>query len=128
MNLKEAIKIHNELCNKEEIKKYDEACRILCQTMDDCKPKKVYYKSSKTKDYYIELPYRELTVNAEGRFIYRKHYYSCSYKYINKGKYSGGNYCLSLNKSNTREKIESFIDKEIAEDNLKVGGEDESTR
>lgn len=92
--------------------------------MGDCKPKKVYYKSSKTKDYYIELPYRELTVNAEGRFIYRKHYYSCSYKYINKGKYSGGNYCLSLNKSNTREKIESFIDKEILKDNEELlGGE-----
>lgn len=125
MNLKEAIKIHNELCNKEEIKKYDEATIILCEKMRNCKPKKVYYKSSKTKDYYIELPYRELTVNAEGKFIYRKHYYSCSYKYINKGKYSGGNYCLSLIKSNTKEKIEDFIDEEIVKDNLKVGGEDE---
>ena len=31
MNLKEAIKIHNELCNKEEIKKYCEALHIVCE-------------------------------------------------------------------------------------------------
>ena len=30
MNLKEAIKIHNELCSKEEIKKYCEALHIVC--------------------------------------------------------------------------------------------------
>ena len=119
MTIREAIKIHNELCDKEEIKKYDEAVRILCNKMSNCKPKKEYYKSSKTKDYYIELPYRELTVNGKGKFVYIKHYYSCSYKYINNSKYSGGNYCLSLNKSNTREKIEEFIEREIAKDNEK---------
>ena len=31
MNLKEAIKIHNELYSKEEIKKYCEALHIVCK-------------------------------------------------------------------------------------------------
>lgn len=60
MTLREAIKIHNELCNKEEIIKYCDALHIICKKMRECKPKKEYYKSSKIKDYYIELPYREL--------------------------------------------------------------------
>lgn len=118
MTLKEAIKIYNELCIKEEIKKYDEALHILCNKMKDCKPKKEYYKSSKTKDYYIELPYRELTVNSKGQFVYKKHSYSCSYTYKNKGKYSGGNYCLSKCNRN-REYITNFIEREILEDNSK---------
>ena len=42
MNLKEAIKIYNELCNKEEIKKYCEALHIVCEKMQNCKPKKEY--------------------------------------------------------------------------------------
>mgnify|MGYP005945784359 FL=1 len=40
MNLKEAIKIHNELYSKEEIKKYCEALHIVCEKMQNCKPKK----------------------------------------------------------------------------------------
>ena len=40
MNLKEAIKIHNELCNKEEIKKYYEALQIVCEKMQNCQHKK----------------------------------------------------------------------------------------
>lgn len=117
MNLREAIKIHNELCDKEEIKKYCEALHIVCEKMQNCKPKKEYYKSSKIKDYYIELPYRELTIH-NGKAVYEKHNYSCSYTYKNKGKYSGGNYCLSKCNRN-REYIVNLIEREILEDNSK---------
>ena len=54
--------------------------------------------------------------------MYRKHKYSCSSK--SKDKKTGSNYCLSLCRCN-REEIEKFIEREIANDNLKVGGEDE---
>lgn len=121
MNLNEAIKIHNELYDKEEIKKYCEALHIICEEMRDCKPKKEYYKSSIIKDYYIELPYIELTIS-NGKAIYKKHGYSCSSKY--KDRKTESNYCLSLC-GKKREEIEDFIEREIAEDNLKVGGEDE---
>ena len=77
MNLKEAIKIHNELCNKEEIKKYCEALHIVCEKILNCKPKKEYYKSSIINDYYIEYPYMELTIS-NGKAVYRRHKYSCS--------------------------------------------------
>lgn len=121
MNLKEAIKIHNELYDKEEIKKYCEALHIICEKMRDCKPKKEYYKSSISNDYYIELPYKELTIS-NGKAVYRRHGYSCSSKA--KSKKTESNYCLSLCRCN-REEIEKLIEKEIANDNLKVGGEDE---
>ena len=121
MNLKEAIKIHNELCDKEEIKKYCEALHIVCEKMQNCKPKKEYYKSSIINDYYIELPYMELTIS-NGKAVYRKHEYSCSSK--SKDKKTGSNYCLSLCRCN-REEIEKFIEREIANDNLKIGGKDE---
>lgn len=119
MNLKEAIKIHNELYNKEEIKKYCEALHIVCEKMQNCKPKKEYYKSSIINDYYIELPYKELTIN-NGKVVYRRHGYSCSSKA--KSKKTESHYCLSLCRCN-REEIEKFIEREIANDNLKVGGE-----
>lgn len=120
MNLKEAIKIHNELYNKEEIKKYCEALHIVCEKMQNCKPKKEYYKSSIINDYYIELPYMELTIK-NGKAVYRKNGYSCSSK--SKNKKTGTNYCLSLC-GYKKEKIEKFIEREIANDNLKVGEED----
>lgn len=118
MNLREAIKTYNELNNKEEIIKYCEALHIVCKKMEECKPKKEYYKSSKIKDYYIELPYKKLTLNNE-KAVYEKRYYNCIYEYTNKSKYGGGNYCLSLCKY-TREKIEELIEREIAKDNKEV--------
>ena len=121
MNLKEAIKIHNELYSKEEIKKYCEALHIVCEKMQNCKPKKEYYKSSIINDYYIEHPYMELTIS-NGKAVYRRHKYSCSSE--SKDKKIKSNYCLSLCRYN-REKIEKLIEREIANDNLKVGGEDE---
>ena len=105
----------------EEIKKYCEALHIVCEKMQNCKPKKEYYKSSIINDYYIELPYKELTIN-NGKAVYRRHGYSCSSKA--KSKKTRSNYCLSLCRCN-REEIEKFIEREIANDNLKVGGEDE---
>lgn len=111
MTIKEAIKIHNELEDNELVKKYMEALHILVEETHK-KPKKEYYKSSNLKDYYIELPYKELTFS-NGKAVYKKHNYSCSYR--NKNNDGGGNYCLSLcNK--TRKGIEEFIDKEILED------------
>ena len=121
MNLKEAIKVYNELNEKEEIKKYCEALHIVCGEMQNRKPKIEYYKSSAIKDYYIELPYMELTMN-NGKAVYRKHRYSCLSK--SKDKKTGSNYCLSLCRYN-REEIEKIIEREITKDNLKVGGEDE---
>ena len=94
MNLREAIKTYNELQDKEEIKKYSKALNIICEKMSKCKPKKEYYKSSNVKDYYIELPYMELTFN-KGKAVFKKHYYNCTYKYKDE-KSVGGNYCLSL--------------------------------
>lgn len=117
MNIREAIKIHNELCDKEEIIKYCDALHIIYEKMRECKPKKEYYKSSKTKDYYIELPYRGLTFN-NGKVVYEKHGYSCSYTFKNKSKYSGGNYCLSKCNKN-REYITNLIEREILKDNSK---------
>ena len=124
MNLKEAIKIHNELFNKEEIKKYCEALHIVREKMQNCKPKKEYYKSSIINNYYIELPYMELTIE-NGKAVYRKHRYSCLSK--SKSGKTESNYCLSLCKIN-RKDIEEFIEREIANDNLKVGGEDDVYR
>ena len=98
MNLKEAIKIHNELYNKEEIKKYCEALHIVCEKMQNCKPKKEYYKSSIINDYYIEYPYMELTIS-NGKAVYRRHKYSCSSK--SKDKKISSNYCLSLCRYNS---------------------------
>lgn len=121
MNLKEAIKVYNELNDKEEIKKYCEALHIVCEKMQNCKPEIEYYKSSTIKDYYIELPYMELTMN-NGKAVYRKHRYSCLSK--SKSGKTESHYCLSLCKRNKKD-IEEFIEKEIANDNLKVGGEDE---
>lgn len=121
MNLKEAIKIHNELCSKEEIKKYCEALHIVCEKMQNCKPKKEYYKSSIINGYYIEHPYMELTIS-NGKAVYRRHKYSCSSE--SKDKKIRSNYCLSICRCN-REGIEKFIEREIANDNLKVGVEDE---
>ena len=97
MNLKEAIKIHNELCSKEEIKKYCEALHIVCEKMQNCKPKKEYYKSSIINDYYIEHPYMELTIS-NGKAVYRRHKYSCSSE--SKDKKIRSNYCLSICRCN----------------------------
>lgn len=119
MNLKEAIKIYNELHDKEEIKKYYEALHIVYEKMRNCKPKTEYYKSSLTRDYYIEHPYMELTIN-KGKAVYKKHEYSCISE--SKDKKTCSNYCLSLCRYN-REEIEKLIEKEIVNDNLKVGGE-----
>lgn len=83
--------------------------------------KKEYYKSSIINDYYIEHPYMELTIS-NGKAVYRRHKYSCSSE--SKDKKIRSNYCLSLCRCN-REEIEKFIEREIANDNLKVGGEDE---
>ena len=121
MNLKEAIKIHNELYDKEEIKKYCEALHIVCEKMQNYKPKIEYYKSSTINDYYIELPYKELTIN-NGMAVYKRHGYSCLSK--SKNKKIESHYCLSLCRYN-RERIEEFIEGEIAEDNLKVGGQND---
>ena len=121
MNLKEAIKVYNELNEKEEILKYCEALHIVCGKMQNCKPKIEYYKSSAIKDYYIELPYMELTMN-NGKAVYRKHNYSCLSK--SKDRKTESHYCLSLCKHNRKE-IEKLIEREIANDSLKVGGKDE---
>ncbi len=117
MNLNEAIKIHNELYDKEEIKKYCEALHIICEEMRNCKPKKEYYKSSIIKDYYIELPYTEVTIS-NGKAVYRKYGYDCLSK--SKDNKTGSHYCLGLCKLN-RKDIEEFVERKIVEDNLKAG-------
>lgn len=59
---------------------------------------------------------------SNGKAVYIRHKYSCSSK--SKDKKTESNYCLSLCRYN-REEIEKFIEREIENDNLKVGGEDE---
>lgn len=110
MNIKDAIKIHNELEDNEMIQKYMEALHIVVNNLDK-KPKEEYYKSSKERDYYIELPYMKLELK-NGKAVYKKHYYNAIYK--NKDGSGGANYCLSLCKYN-RKYIENFIDKRIQE-------------
>lgn len=121
MNLKEAIKIYNELCNKEEITKYCKALHIVCDKMGNCKPKKEYYKSSKINDYYLLFPYMKLIISNE-KAVYRRYKYDCLRK--SKDNKSESYYCLGRCGYN-REEIEKFIEREIANDNFKVGGEDE---
>ena len=112
MNLKEAIKIHNELEDNEQVQKYLEALSIVVKELDR-KAKVEYYKSSSIKDYYIELPYKQLTINSDGKAVYRKHSYNCIYKYKNEKAH--GNYCLSLC-NYTKEYIEQLIDNAIIKD------------
>ena len=63
----------------------------------------------------------ELTIS-NGKAVYRRHKYSCSSE--SKDKKTSSNYCLSLCRCN-REEIEKLIEREIANDNLKVGEKDE---
>jgi hypothetical protein len=116
MNLKEAIKIHNELQDKEEIKKYCEALNIVVKNLDKKAPIK-FYKSSNKNEYFIELPYRRLEINAEGKAVYKKYGYSALYTSLDKK--SGGNFCLSLCNC-TKQDIENLIEKHIKEDNLEL--------
>lgn len=113
MKISEAIKIHNELEDNELVQKYMEALHIVVQQTER-KPRKEHYKSSNIKDYYIEFPYKYLTFE-NGKAVWQKCNYNCSYKCIKPSKYSGGNYCLSkCNK--TRKDIEEFINREILKD------------
>lgn len=116
MNLKEAIKIHNELQNTEEIRKYTEALNIVVKNLDKKAPIE-FYKKSKKNNYFIELPYRRLEINAEGKAVYRKYGYSALYESLDKK--IGGNFCLSLCGC-TRQDIEKLIERHIKEDNLEL--------
>ena len=113
MNLKEAIKIHNELQDTEEIKRYTEALNIVVKNINK-KATTEYYKSSNKNDYYIELPYRRLEINAKGKAVYRKRGYNCLCKSLDKK--SSTNFCLSLC-NYTRQDIENLIERHIKEDN-----------
>ena len=55
MNIREAIKIYNELKDDENVIKYSEALSIVLKQLHK-EPKKQFYKSSKSNDFYIELP------------------------------------------------------------------------
>lgn len=81
------------------------------------KPKEKYYKSSQLRDYYIEMPYDELTLNSEGKYYIKK----CSYSYNGKRKDKSSTVygCLSYCNYSLKE-IKKKIDKSIEEDNLEI--------
>ncbi len=116
MNLKEAIKIHNELKNTEEIKKYTEALDIVVKNLNKKAPLEFYKKTNKN-EYYIELPFEKLKINNKGEAVYEKYGYSGYYTSLDKKR--SGYFCLSLCNC-TRQDIENLIERHIKESSLEL--------
>ena len=116
MNLKEAIKIHNELKDTEEVKAYTEALNIVVKNLDK-KPPIEFFKSSNKNNYFIELPHKKLVINKDGKAVYRQYGYSALYKSLDEK--SESNFCLSLCNC-TRQDIEKLIERHIEQDNLEL--------
>lgn len=111
MELKEAIKTFNELKNTDIIKRYEEAFDIVVKEISK-QPERKYWKSTKTNDYYIELPYEKLVPTEEG-VKYEHRSYNCIYcrKGENPNDVIGwGNFCLSLCNL-TEEQLKDRVDK-----------------
>lgn len=119
MELEEAIRVYNELRNNKDVERYCEALHIVCQEWDKAKPELEFYKSSNKYDYYIELPYKQLTVFGDGKTGYRNNGFNYIGKGIN-GNKSSLNGCVGLC-NNSKEEVMKSIDRSIEEDNKKDG-------
>lgn len=78
-----------------------------------------YYKSSKKYDYYIELPYENFEILANGKYGFRQHGFSYCGKGVGDYKNWSLSGCCSLCNF-SKEKIKTIIDKRIKEDNEEV--------
>lgn len=78
-----------------------------------------YYKSSKKYDYYIELPYENFEILANGKYGFRQHGSSYCGKGVGDYKNWSLSGCCSLCNF-SKEKIKTIIDKRIKEDNEEV--------
>ena len=112
----EEIETFNAIKDLPIIKQYlDLLDKIV--SFNDKKPKEKYYKSSQLRDYYIEMPYEQLTLNSEGKYYIQKRGYSYNGKRKDKSSTLYG--CLSYCNYSLKE-IKKEIDKSIEEDNLEI--------
>jgi len=113
---KEELETFNAIKDLPIIKQYIDLLDKVC-SFQETKPKEKYYKSSQKYDYFIQMPFEELTIDSEGKYYIRKRNYS----YIGKRKdgkstlYS----CLSYYHYSLKE-IKQMIDKSIEKDNMGV--------
>lgn len=113
---KEEIETFNAIKDLPIIKQYIDLLDKVC-SFNANKPKERFYKSSKKYDYFIELPYEDLTLDSQFNYYIRKRGYS----YNGKNKKTGSvrYFCLSLCNYTLKE-IKEKIDESIKEDNLEI--------
>ena len=118
MNIEE-IEIFNAIKDLPIIKQYTDLLDKIV-SFNSNKPKEKYYKSSKLRDYYIEMPYDKLDINKEGNYYIRK----CGYSYNGKRKDESSTLygCLSYCNYSLK-KIKQMIDENIDKENLEDLGE-----
>lgn len=111
-----------ELKNNEVVKTYLKAQHeVVTYSQEENVAKSLeYYKSSEKYDYYIQLPYENFEVLANGKYGFRQHNFSYCGKGVGEYKNWSISGCCSLCNF-TKEKIKDMIDKRIKEDNEEVG-------
>lgn len=95
--IQKSIKTYNKLRNNRKVKNYKLVTKIV-ESIAEKQPERKYWKSTKTNDYYIELPYEKLVPTKKG-VKYEHRGYNCIYckKGANPKDVIGwGNFCLSL--------------------------------
>lgn len=113
---KEEIETLNAIKDLPIIKQYIDLLDKVCG-FQETKPKEKYYKSSQKYDYFIQMPFEQLTIDSEGKYYIRK----CSYSYIGKRKDRKSTLygCLSYCHYSLKE-IKQMIDEHIEKDNMEV--------
>lgn len=110
-----------ELKNSEVVKTYLKALHeVVTYSQKENVVSLEYYKSSKKYDYYIELPYENFEILANGKYGFKQPGFSYCGKGVGKYKNWTKSGCVSLCNF-TKEKIKDMIDKSIKEDNEEIG-------
>ena len=113
------IEIYNLTANDKIVRDYTNALDIIFKYMSSNKnkPKRKYIKSSNKYDYFLELPFNELTFIGNYKIGFKNRGYNVVAK--KKGDdYFCLNYCRSLCKETKKDMIK-LIEESIQKDNSK---------